>query len=231
MCLALPCAGMELGSFNSPATQRKINVTLDGQRVDLPAERRSLNAIRAYLEALAMEQQRILCAFSIDGRPASLTQLPAHGNEFVSVAAETVDLDDLPRQLIQTALQQTAQAREQALEAVLLVLINEGVVAREFWWKLASDLKAPLLTLSLVPESVCGPANGRASLTQLRKWQLQQLAGIIRNVDEACWTEDPNYLSNALENRVLPWLDKLHESLDLWHKTALAGAGVLCGAI
>lgn len=217
--------------MNSPATRRDIQVTLDGQRVDLPAERRSLTAIRAYLEALAMEQQRILCAFSVDGRPANLAHFPADRNGFTRVAAETVDLDDLPRHLIRTALHQTVQAREQALAAVVLVLINEGVVAREFWWKLATDLKAPLLTLSLVPESVCGPANGRASLTQLRKWQLQQLAGIIREVDEACWTEDPNYLSNTLENRVLPWLDKLHESLDLWHKTALAGAGVLCGAI
>ncbi|MCW5553961.1 MAG: hypothetical protein KIS67_17625 [Verrucomicrobiae bacterium] len=217
--------------MNSPATRRDIQVTLDGQRVDLPAERRSLTAIRAYLEALAMEQQRILCAFCVDGRPANLAHFPADRNGFTHVAAETVDLDDLPRQLIRTALHQTVQAREQALAAVVLVLINEGVVAREFWWKLAADLKAPLLTLSLVPESVCGPANGSASLTQLRKWQLQQLAGIIREVDEACWTEDPNCLSNTLENRVLPWLDKLHESLDLWHKTALAGAGVLCGAI
>lgn len=73
---------------------------------------------------------------------------------------------------------------------MVLVLINEGVGAREFWWRLAPDLKAPLLTLSLVPEFACGPANGRASLTQLRKWQLQQLAGIIREVDEAWWTED-----------------------------------------
>lgn len=222
---------MESGSVNSPTTRQDIQVTLDGQRVDLPAERRSLNAIRAYLEALAMERQRILCAFSVDGRPANLAQSTASRNGFTRVAAETVDLEDLPRQLIWTALQQTVQAREETLAAVVLVLINEGVVAREFWWKLASELKAPLLTLSLVPESVCGPTHGSVSLTQLRKWQLQQLASIIREVDEACWMEDPNYLSNTLENRVLPWLDKLHESLDLWHKTALAGAGVLCGAI
>lgn len=222
---------MESGSVNSPTTRQDIQVTLDGQRVDLPAERRSLNAIRAYLEALAMERQRILCAFSVDGRPANLAQSTASRNGFTRVAAETVDLEDLPRQLIWTALQQTVQAREETLAAVVLVLINEGVVAREFWWKLASELKAPLLTLSLVPESVCGPTHGSVSLTQLRKWQLQQLASIIRDVDEACWMEDPNYLSNTLENRVLPWLDKLHESLDLWHKTALAGAGVLCGAI
>lgn len=96
----------ELGSKNSPATRREIQVTLDGQRVDLPAERHSLTAIRAYLEALAMEQQRILCAFSVDGRPANLAQIPADRNGFTQVVAATADLDDQPRQLIRTALQQ-----------------------------------------------------------------------------------------------------------------------------
>jgi hypothetical protein len=54
---------------------------------------------------------------------------------------------------------------------------------------------------------------------QLRKWQLQQLAVIIKDVDETCWSPTPMALSSALERRVLPWLDGLRATLDLWHET------------
>ena len=101
-------------------------------------------------------------------------------------------------------------------------MINDGVVAREVWWEVARKLKEPLLTLSLLPDSVYQPVAGCASLLQLRKWQLQQLAAIINDVDEACWST-PAALSNALENRVLPWLDKLQQTIFLWHQTVLAG--------
>jgi hypothetical protein len=83
-------------------------------------------------------------------------------------------------------------------------MINEAARGAELWWSLAQGLKQPLLTLSLLPEAVCGPANGSASPMQLRRWQLQQLAGIIQEVDRACQTENPTALSDALETRVLP---------------------------
>jgi hypothetical protein len=197
---------------------------LDGLPVEIPAGRRSLASIRSYLETLAMERQRILCSFSVDGERANLNQTLATQKKFSRVAAETIDLDDLPLQLIQTALEQTAAARERVESAITLVLINEGRLAREFWWDLAQALKAPLLTLSLLPETICGPANGRASLVQLRKWQLQQLARIIKAVDAACGLEDSGVLSTALETEVLPWLQKLHESVSLWQETASAGS-------
>jgi len=47
----------------------QIEVSLDGLPVALPAERHSTVGIRAYLEMLALEQQRILCSFTIDGQP------------------------------------------------------------------------------------------------------------------------------------------------------------------
>jgi len=81
----------------------------------------------------------------------------------------------------------------------------------------------PVLTLSLLPDNACEPRHNGVSLTQLRKWQLEQVAAIIRDVDEACHTEDTIPLSNALENRVLPWLQNLTELISLWHDTALAG--------
>lgn len=203
-----------------PAT---VEVTLDGRNVPLPAERRTVNAIRCYLETLAMEQQRILFSFRVDGEPASLNSGPVQPGSFTRIEAGTVDLKDMPVHLLETALQQTADVRALVDKAVSLVLINERTLARELWWNLTRKLKEPLLTLSLLPETICRPNEGGASPLQLRRWQLQQLALVIKDVDAACWSEDPAVLSNALETRVLPWLESLAELLGLWLATVLAG--------
>src|ERR1043166_1191728 len=204
---------MRADTFEASSIRRQVEVRLDGWRIRVPTERRSLVAIRSYLETLALEHQRIVCAFSVDGEPVSLAQPLTNRKMFRRVDAQTIILDQIPLKILQMALQQTAQARERITSAVTLVLVNDGCVAREFWWSLTQELKDPLLTLCLLPDDICGPANGRASLHQLRKWQLQQLASIIRDVDEACHSESTMLLSNALENRVLPWLEGLHESI------------------
>ena len=221
-----PHSGMKSEIWDSSATHRGVEVTLDGQLVEIPLERRSLNAIRSYLEALALEYQRILCSFSVDGAETHLAQSASAQKSFTRVEGKTISLERMPLQLIETAMHQVSRAREQVHSAVALIMINDGHMAREFWWTLTKDLKSPLLTLSLVPESDCGPANGRASLSQLRRWQLQQLASLIKLVDEACWSENANVLSNALENHVLNWLDSIQESLELWHETVAAGVRV-----
>jgi hypothetical protein len=132
-------------------------------------------------------------------------------------------LAHVPLQLLATARQQLLQAREQVATAVTFVLINSSRQAREHWWDLARDLKQPLVTLSLIPANFCAPAKGSASLMQLRKWQLEQLAAILKEVDQTCWSADALPLSNALEKRVLPWLDSLRATLDLWHETFSIG--------
>jgi hypothetical protein len=197
-------------------------VLLDGQPLEIPANRRSLAAIRSYLAILAMEQQRILRSLTVDGEPANLTQPLTNHSNFTCIEAETLDLAQLPLQLIKTAIQQVACARSELNSAVVLVLINDGKLAREFWWNLAVQLKEPLLTMSLLPETAGCLHRGHASQTQLRKWQLQQLAAILREIDEACWFEDTRVLSHALESRALPWLDNLEQSLNLLLETTLA---------
>ena len=199
-----------------------IEVFLDGLPIKLPAERRSLPAIRAYLETLALEEERILFSFSIDGERSHPSAPVTREPPVIRIDAATIDLDDTPLRLIRTARQQATRARVQLEKAITLVLINDGQIAREFWWDLARDLKEPLLTLSLVPEGAFGANDAGASARQLRKWQLQQLATIIREVDHACWTEDTKVLSTMLESRVLPWLDKLRALLELAQETLMA---------
>jgi hypothetical protein len=194
--------------------------------VELPSGHCSFNAIRCYLEALALEKQRILGSLRVDGEPANLSLPLVHAGAFCRIEAETVALEETSILLLQTARQQADYARECVETALTLVLINDARVAREIWWNLAKQLKEPVLTLSLLPDSACGPANGRASLAQLRRWQLEQIAAIIREVNEVCDSEDTIPLSHALENRVLPWLQELSELIGLWHETAVAGLGL-----
>ena len=203
---------------NSASTGADLVVMLDGQPVIVPSQRRSLAAIRSYLETLALEQQRLLFSLRIDGARINLSaMLPTH--QFSKIEAETIDLAEVPHQLIKTALFQTAEARSQVLSAITLTIINSCDWAREHWWNLARVLHQPLLTLSLVPESAYSREAAGAPLLQLRKWQLQQLAGIVKDVDDACLCEDPAAVSNALEYRVMPWLHGLENSLELWHET------------
>jgi hypothetical protein len=208
-------------SFNS-VPHSAVEVKLDGLPLEIPSERRSLRGICSYLESVALHQQRILCSLAVDGAPINLTQPPDDEKAFASIEAETMGLNDVPAQLIKAALQQTISVRERVCSAVELVLINDREHAHELWWKLSLALKEPLLTLSLLPEVMYNAAEGQASLTQLRKWQLQQLGAVIQDVNNACEWDNSTVLSDALEIRVLPWLDKLRDSLNLWHVTVQA---------
>lgn len=202
---------------------QKIQIILDGWPVAPPREYRSLPAIRCYLETLALEKQRVLCSLNIDNEPVNLALPLVKIGGFRRVEARTVALEENCLLLLKTAFQQADQIRECVETAITLVLINDLSVARELWWNLARQLKEPVLTLSLLPDDACGPANGRASLTQLRKWQLEQIAIMIKEVDAVCRGKDTIPLSNALENRVLPWVRNLIELIVLWHETAQTG--------
>ena len=214
--------------FNVFSSGGGIEVKFDGLSIQIPEERRSLTAIRSYLESFALKQQRVLYAMVVDDAQLNLAQPMPATNGFSCIEAETTTLNELPLKLIQAAAQQNFTAQERVQNAVSLVIINEIETARELWWKLVPDLKAPLLTLSLLPENICGPENGNASLMQLRKWQLQQLAGVIQDVDGICESDDTAALAELLEKRVLPWLEKLQETINLWHNTVLAETGRLC---
>ncbi|MDB6037233.1 MAG: hypothetical protein JWM99_1074 [Verrucomicrobiales bacterium] len=204
--------------------QSAVEVKLDGLTLEIPAERRTLGGICSFLESVALHQHRILCSLAVDGAPINLTQPPDDTKTFASIEAETMGLSDVPSQLIKAALQQTISLRDRVQSAVGLVMINERKHAHELWWGLSLALKEPLLTLSLLPENIYGATEGQASLTQLRKWQLEQLGAVIQDVNNACEWDSPTVLSDVLETRVLPWIDRLQTSLTLWHETVMANA-------
>jgi hypothetical protein len=214
---------MNDGNTESVTPAGKILVTLDSEMVLLPAGRNSLNAIRSHLESRALAGQRVLAVFAVDGCPVNLSLPLGEKNEFCRVAAETIPLQELPVLLLTTAGQQVERARASVEAALTLVLINGHSTARELWWNLACQLKEPVLTLSLMPENLCQLRCG-TSFHKLRRWQLEQIAAIVRKVDDVCDLRDNIQLSDALEKLVLPWLEKLGEQIRLWHDATLAGA-------
>ena len=154
--------------LDSSSVREDIQVLLDGSPVELPDERRSLSAIRSYLETLALERQRVLYSFSVDGAPvSSRANLAPIG--FSRIEAETFDLDEMPVRIIDMAIQQATHAQKQVQSAISMVLVNDGRMAREFWWDLTRDLKQPLLTLTLLPDHSCGFSYRGASVSQLRE--------------------------------------------------------------
>jgi hypothetical protein len=200
----------------------EILVTLDCETVVLPTGRNSLGAIRCYLDSLALASQRVLAEFAVDGCAVD-PALPLDKLSFRRVDALTVPLNELPLLLLTTAGQQVDRAHATVDAALTLVLINNPATARELWWKIACQLKEPVLTLSLMPEDLCERCCG-TSFHKLRQWQLEQVAMIVRRVDEACDSQDNIKLSDALEKLVLPWLDKLGEHVRLWQAATQAGA-------
>jgi hypothetical protein len=208
-----------IGMLESAGT---IAVTLDCEAVALPIARKSLGAIRSYLEAIALASQRVIAEFAVDGCPVDLS-LPLDNLSFRRIDAITVPLSELPLLLLTTAGQQVNRARATVETTLTLVLINNPATARELWWKIASQLKDPVLTLSLMPENLCQLCCG-TSFQKLRRWQLEQIALIVRRVDRACESQDNIQLSDALEKLVLPWLDKLGEHIRLWFDATQAGA-------
>ena len=214
---------MNYANTGSLGTAGTIQVTLDSETVVLPAGRNSLNAIRSYLESLALGGQRVLAVFAVDGNPLNLSLPLVDQETFFRIDAETLPLDELPLLLLTLAGQQVDRARESTEAALTLVLINDPATARELWWKIACQLKEPVLTLSLMPENLCRHCCG-TSFDKLRCWQLEQIAVIVRKVDGACDSQDNIQLSDALEKLVLPWLQNLAEHIRLWHDATLAGS-------
>ena len=62
-----------------------VDVKLDGLPLEIPSERRSLAGICSYLEALALQQERILCSVIVDGESINLTQLPGDPKPFAAI--------------------------------------------------------------------------------------------------------------------------------------------------
>lgn len=193
-------------------------VFLDGVRLTPPRKRMSLAGSRAWLEALAMRQGRVLSMIQVDGEPLGLGRIPASHRSFRRIDAETTRLEAMPLQVLSTALEQTNHLLARTEAALARMCINGAAGARQIWWELVPELKLPLVTLSLLPPAATH-APGPVSLQQLRRWQLEQLAGLIAELDRCATEADAAALVEAIERRLWPWLCRLRETILLMHQS------------
>ena len=105
---------MSSDTLESLSVREDLQVLLDGYPIALPQGSRSLPAIRSHLEMLALQQQRVLCSFSVDGAdPARPSGARSQSNSTISrIEAQTFDLDELPARLLDMAIQQAQHAQE-----------------------------------------------------------------------------------------------------------------------
>lgn len=147
--------------YTSKASKGDLVAFLDGAPVAIPSERNTLNSIRCFLETLALSKQHVLFSLKVDGIAIDLSLSTPPMPGFSRVDAESVSLDDGPLLVLKKAWQQAEHVRQRVEASLTLVLINEASVACELWWDMARLMKDPILTMSFLPDHLCGPANGR----------------------------------------------------------------------
>ena len=141
----------QIKALKQPAIPR-LQITLDGQPVSLPVKHgRSLQAIRAHLENIALKHQRVLFSLTINGTPVSLGESLLPFKTVHKIAARTISFNQLGFQLVAVAADQINSLHERVERLALQVMINEWPKAEALWWDLMPELKVPLLTLSFVP--------------------------------------------------------------------------------
>lgn len=197
--------------MQSPANKQPavppVQITLDGQAVALPTKHgRSLQAIRSHLETIALKKHRVLFSLMVNGVPVNLGDSMSPFKTFQKVVARTIPFSQLSFQLVSVAADQVNALHERVQNLALQIMINDWRKAEELWWDLMPHLKDPLLTLSFVPASITTlPYGEEISEKALRKFT-QDLVVILEVIEAIVARHELLELSNALEQRVLPWL-------------------------
>lgn len=206
------------GSANKQPAVPKVQITLDGQPVALSLKQgRSLHAIRCHLERVALKRQRVLFSLTINGTPVSLGESLSPFKRFHKIAARTIGFDQLGFQLVAVAADQVNSIHERVERLALQIMINDWSKAEKLWWDLMPELKDPLLTLSFVPPSVEMLPHGHEIGAKALKRFTMDLVKIFEDIDEILTRKELIELSDALENRLLPWLRGLGHCLYRFH--------------
>jgi hypothetical protein len=206
------------GSANKQPAIPKLQITLDGQPVALSVKQgRSLQAIRAHLEQVALKRQRVLFSLTINGTPVSLGEPLSPFKTFHKIAARTIGFDQLGFQLVAVAADQVNALHERVERLSLQVMINEWPKAEALWWELMPELKDPLLTLSFIPQNVEVLPNGEEISPKALKRFTNDLVKILEDIEEILTRKELLELSDALENQLLPWLRGLGHCLYRFH--------------
>jgi len=206
---------------STPQNTYQTSVLLDGKPVALAGQNASsLTAVRAHLEILALCQQRILFSLTVDGMALNLGDTSLPSRRFKRVVASTISFDQLRFQLLRAARKQVEHLKSRVEGAVLLALINDWPVVQRCWWDLLPDLKEPLVTLSFCTELFPQPPPLPLSVFRGRVIEAEHLGRLLSELESICEQRDGASFSDALEQRLLPWLEQLDDSLARFNETS-----------
>lgn len=128
-------------------------VTMDGQPVDLPDWLgESLDAIKTYLECIAMKEERVLWTLQVDGIKLDLAEPDLLIDAFNSVRANTISYDELAERLVTAGRTKVHELLTELEPAVLNVLINDTAFAERLWYDWEPQLREPLFSLRALSE-------------------------------------------------------------------------------
>jgi hypothetical protein len=200
-----------------PGLSCAIQLTLDGEPVDLPPHLQGpLGAIRVHLQLLALRQNRRLVSLALAATGESLNSGTVATVD-ASVPASVDDPDRLRESRIEAARRVRRQAGlclERAQPLVLLVLVNDWPAAERAWQVCLPDLRRVLMSLRFLQELWSDEAGTAAFLSgHLAGW-----LAVWEELSRARARQDALQFSDALEQRLLPWL-----MLILAHLAALVG--------
>lgn len=191
---------------------------MDGQPVELSSTQgRSLRAIRAHLEAIALKKHRVLFSLTVNGAPVSLVDSMSPFKTFQKVVARTIGFNQLSFQLVGVAADQVNSLHDRVERLALQVMINDWPKAEAMWWDLLPDLKDPLLTMTFIPQVVEMLPFGEEIGPKAIKRFSDGLVLILQKIELILDRQELLELSNALENDLLPWLRGLGHCLYRFH--------------
>jgi hypothetical protein len=206
------------GSANKQPAIPRVQITLDGQPLALQGKQgRSLNAIRAHLERVALKRNRVLFSLTVNGTPVGVGDSLVNFKSFHKINARTISFGQLGYQLVAVAADQVNTLHERVERLALQVMINSWAKAEQLWWDLMPELKDPLLTLSFVPPSVETLPHGEEIGAKALKRFSHDLVKILEDIEEILVRKELLELSDALENELLPWLRGLGHCLYRFH--------------
>jgi hypothetical protein len=187
----------EKPKVETPAVATRL--LLDGQALEIPAHlQEPLLAIRVHLQLLALRSKRSLSAFSIEAASEKLTPDTGSGRQDLPNARFARDA----RRHIERFIARTE-------DLVLLVLVNDWTVSDRMWVEIQPDLRGVLVALNLWQElraesPTIPAAEGLPLLAHLAGWQ-----ALWVELNDARTRKEAVAFSNALEQRLIPWLREL----------------------
>jgi len=203
-----------LGKGKNLNLPRAIQVILDGRELQVPEQaRNSFPAIRSYLEALALRQERVLAVLYVDGYPVRVEVEFAEPCDFQRVQAQTISFAELSRQLIETASAQVGELQNQVEAAAMQVMINDWPAVEKLWRDWVPAFLSPILIVKSLRD-LCGSRIdelriGRKTLAE----HLAEFGPLWKRIERTFEQRDVLELSNALEQLLGPWLEGLRNFL------------------